>query len=153
MLSTVEYNANEVTINHMDKRFTALITVFFLAFAVFIFTVVFQDPVNQLIRANVKNVASADKSLVFAWPLTQKADGVSIVKVDVFVRSPDNQPVAAKPVTIQTTLGEIVAVASTSDKSGKATFNLTSSTPGVATLTVTIDNTITTSKNISVKFE
>ncbi len=137
----------------MDKRFTALITVFFLAFAVFIFTVVFQDPVNQLIRASGNNNASADKSLVFAWPLTQKADGVSVVKVDVFVRSSDNQPVAAKPVAIQSTLGTVIAVASTSDKSGKATFNLTSTSPGIATLTVTIDNSITTSKNISVKFE
>lgn len=137
----------------MDKKLLGLVVVFFVIFILFTTAIIFQKPLTQAIRATEENTPSGASSLIFAWPLSEKADGVSQVKIDVFVRSKSNRLISKKTVKITTTLGNIQPVSSVSDDVGKTTFIITSSTPGVAELSAIIDNSITLQKTLSIKFE
>ena len=136
----------------MDKKLLGLIVAFFVTFILFMTAIVFQEPLTRAIRATEENTPSGTNSLIFAWPLSEKVGGQQ-VKIDVFVRSRSNKPISKQPVSVATSLGEIQPAAAVSDSVGKATFVLTSSAPGVAELTATIDNTIPLQKTLSVKFE
>lgn len=135
----------------MDKTLVGLMMIFFLAFTVFITFVVFNEQLSTVTRASTDFV-SAEKSLVFAWPLSLKADGVEESEITVFIRSEDGRSIEGKTVTLETTLGEVLEDTVVTDKGGKALFTLTSSSPGVAEITAIVDNS-TVTRTVSVKFE
>ncbi len=137
----------------MDKKLLGLIVAFFVTFLLFTTVIIFHKPITQAIRATEENTPSGESSLIFAWPLSEKADGVKQVSVDVFVRSKSNKPLSKKTVNVTTTLGNIQPVSNLSDSAGKTTFIISSTTAGIAQLTATIDNSITLQKTLSVKFE
>lgn len=137
----------------MDKKVVGLMVIFFLSFGIFTSIVLFnKSPLTQFIRAEKELTPSARNSLVFAYPLTVKADGVSKNKVTIFVRNEANNVIPNKPVTISTTLGEPVEKVITTGKDGKAEFNITSITPGIAEITASVSN-VTLLQKVTVKFE
>lgn len=125
--------------------------IFFLAFTVFITFVVFNEQFSTITRASTDFV-SAEKSLIFAWPLTLKADGTEESEITVFIRTEDGRAIEGKSVTLETTAGQVLEDTVVTDKGGKALFTLTSSSPGVAEITAIVDN-ITVKRTVSVKFE
>ncbi len=137
----------------MDKKLTILMLIFFLSFGLFTSIVVFNKPLSRLTRAKEEFLPSPDTSLVFVWPLNTKAGNQSSVMINVFVRNNNNLPLSNKKVSVNTTLGRINEIQSTTDKSGKATFNLISDSPGLAEITATIDNQFQIKQKVSVKFE
>ena len=136
----------------MDKKLMSLIGIFMLSFGVFFSVVVFNKPLSRLIRASQETYPSAANSLVFAWPLTVKADGQTSSTITVFLRNEKNYPVPDKPVTILTSLGEIKESQVVSSKDGKTEFHIISSTAGIADITVQTGS-LTLTQKISVKFE
>ncbi|MFN4212908.1 MAG: Ig-like domain-containing protein [Microgenomates group bacterium] len=137
----------------MDKKLTGLMLIFFLAFSLFTSFMIFNKPLSRLTRAKEEFIASADTSLVFAWPLTAKADNQSSVMVSIFVRNFNNIPLPNKKVSLTTNLGTVTEIQPITDKAGKATFKLNSNTPGIAQLTAVVDNQIQLKQKVSVKFE
>ncbi len=137
----------------MDKKLIGLMSIFFVAFLFFTTLVVFKNPLSTITRAGNAGQPSGANSLLFAWPLNTKADKSSTVKIDVFVRSDTNAPLENKTVTLKSTLGSIRAVQEATDKGGKATFILTSETPGIAEVTATIDQSTPLTQKLSIKFE
>lgn len=135
----------------MDKTLVGLMMIFFLAFTVFITFVVFNEQFSTITRASTDFV-SAEKSLIFAWPLTLKADGTEESEITVFIRTEDGRAIEGKSVTLETTAGQVLEDTVVTDKGGKALFTLTSSSPGVAEITAIVDN-ITVNRTVSVKFE
>ncbi|KKQ23136.1 MAG: Intimin-like protein [Candidatus Roizmanbacteria bacterium GW2011_GWC2_37_13] len=126
---------------------------FVLAFGLFMGFVVFNQPIRTFTRAAEELVPSSESSLIFAWPLTANADGSEKVDINVFVRNAKNLPLTNKRVNLETNLGTISVVTDTTDKSGKASFSLTSSTPGVGEIKATIDNQVQIKQTVTIKFE
>lgn len=127
--------------------------IFFLSFGIFVSVLLLnKSPLTQLIRAEKELIPSAKNSLVFAYPLTVKADGVSQNKVTIFVRNDTNNVIPNKVVTITTSLGTPTKTEITTGKDGKAEFNITSTRPGVAEITATAGNVLLQQK-VTVKFE
>lgn len=137
----------------MDRKLAGLIALFFLAFFVFVSFVVFDRPLSRFTRAKEDTQPSGNSSLLFAWPLTAKADGKQEVVIDVFVRSESNKPVPSREVAITSTLGTVRSTSATSDKTGKASFVLISSDAGIAEVGAVVDNSIPLSQKLTIKFE
>ena len=135
----------------MDKKLAGLISLFFLAFFVFISVLVFGKPLSRFTRAAEDSRPSADKTLLFAWPLSSVV--AQPVTVDIFVRSESGKPVENREVLMQTSLGTLNPNIGKSDKNGKASFTLISSTPGVADVSAVVDNSVTINQKGSVRFE
>jgi len=138
----------------MDKKFVALMMVFFLVFGVFITTTVFNKQIANFARASTETDPSAQTSLIFAWPLTAKVGDK--VGVNVFIRNAKNIPLDKKPVKLATNLGLINGTQESileSDKTGKVSFTLSSDTTGVAELTAFVNNNVQLIQKVSVKFE
>ncbi len=136
----------------MDKKLVSLFAIFFLTFGVFFSVVVFNKPLSRLIRASQELVPSSSNSLVLAWPLTVKADGVAQSTITVFLRNDKNMPVGSRPVSVNSSLGQVKESGLTTGKDGKVEFHITSTTSGVAELTVSSSN-INLTQKISIKFE
>jgi hypothetical protein len=138
----------------MDKKFVALMVLFFVVFGVFIGSTLFSQQFGSFARASAQTDPSSKTSLIFAWPLTAKVGAK--VDVNIFIRNADNQPLDKKPVKLVTNLGLINGAqesSSESDKTGKASFVLLSDTVGVAELTAFTSGNVQLSQKISVKFE
>jgi hypothetical protein len=141
----------------MDKKLIGLMLVFLVAFTLFTSMVIFNKPLSQLTRASASLVADPNSSLILVWPLTAKANGTTPVEINVFIRNDSKNgafALANKQVKLNTTSGIIKENNLITDKKGKATFSLVSSTPGVAEITAEVpgDNVIIKQKS-SVKFE
>ena len=138
----------------MDKKFVALMIVFFLVFGVFISSTLFNKQISNFIRASTDTNPSSQTSLIFAWPLTAKVGDK--VEVNIFIRNANNLPLDKKQVKLVTNLGLINGTSestSESDKTGKVNFTLSSDTAGIAKLTAFINDNIQLSQKNSVKFE
>ena len=138
----------------MDKKFMALMLVFFLVFGVFVTTTLFNKQISNIARASTETDPSAQTSLIFAWPLTVKVGDK--VDVNVFIRNANNLPLDKKPVKLVTNLGLVNGTpesTSESDKTGKVSFTLSSDTVGIAELTAFVNNNIQLIQKVSVKFE
>lgn len=136
----------------MDKKLTTLIAIFFLSFGIFASVIVFNKPLSSIIRASQEINLSVTNSLIFAWPLTVKADGQSQSTVTVFLRNEKNYPVPNKPVTLSSSFGQVKEAQLTSGKDGKAEFHLVSASTGIANITV-YSGSLELAQKISVKFE
>lgn len=137
----------------MDKKLGSLLAIFVIVFAVFIGFVLFNQPIRTFTRASEELVPSSESSLIFAWPLNSKADGLSKVQINVFIRNSKNYPLNNKKVNLTTTLGNITNNSDTTDKSGKATFSLVSNSPGIAEVKAFVDNQIQIKQTVTVKFD
>lgn len=138
----------------MDKKFIALMILFFVVFGVFISSTLFSDKIANFARASTETDPSPTTSLIFAWPLTSKVGGN--VDINIFIRNNNNQPLDKKIVKLVTTLGSIGGakeLTSETDKTGKATFSLTSDTAGLAELSAFVNNNVQLTQKITVKFE
>jgi len=135
----------------MDKKLSGLIFVFFLAATLFVSVMVFNQPLSQLTRAKEEFIPSKQKSLIFAWPLNSSIG--KPVNISVFLRNENGFPLVNKNVTLSTTLGQINPMKAVTDKSGKATFILTSSSPGIAEVSATAENTYVLDQKVTIKFE
>ncbi|HEX7543146.1 MAG TPA: hypothetical protein VF385_03630 [Patescibacteria group bacterium] len=138
----------------MDKRFMALMVVFFLVFGVFVTSTLFNKQISNFARASTETDPSSQTSLILAWPLTAKVGDK--VDVNVFIRSANNSPLDKKQVKLVTNLGLINGTQEStaeSDKTGKVSFTLTSDTAGIAELSAFINNDIQISQKVTVKFE
>lgn len=136
----------------MDKKLTGLISLFLLSFFIFITVVVFGKPLSLFTRAAEDSKPSATKSLIFAWPLSASVTRSETVKVDVFVRSETGIPITKRQITVDTTLGSVSPQTVLTDNTGKASFSLTSQTVGTSQLTATVDNSVSVTQKVSVKF-
>jgi len=138
----------------MDKKFMALVLVFFLVFGVFMSLMLFNKQITNFARASAETDPSSQTSLIFAWPLTAKIGDK--VEVNVFIRNANNTPLNKKSVRLTTNLGLINGSqesTSESDKTGKVNFTLSSDTVGIAELTAFVNNNIQLIQKVSVKFE
>ena len=137
----------------MDKKFIALMVLFFIVFGVFITTTLFNKQIG-FARASTETDPSPKTSLIFAWPLTTKVGNK--VDVNVFVRNVNNFPLDKKPIRLATNLGLINGAQEStveSDKTGKVSFVLSSDSVGVAELTAYINGNTPFSQKVTVKFE
>lgn len=137
----------------MDKKLTGLLVLFVLVFSLFISYVVFNKQIATFTRASEELVPSSQTSLIFAWPLTAKADGQTKVNINVFVRNNKNVPMANKLVSLSTNLGDFETNNIITDKTGKASFYLISNQTGLAEITALVDNKIQLNQKITIKFE
>lgn len=137
----------------MDKKLVALMLIFLLSFGLFVTITVFNKPLTRLTKAKEEFLPSSESSLIFAWPLTSKADGKYSVQVNVFVRNTINTPLPNKKVKLSTSVGRFRENEVISDKVGKSTFLLASDAPGLAEVTAMVDSQIQLKQKISVKFE
>ena len=137
----------------MDKKLFALITLFFISFAFFAILTVFYKPITQFTRAKEDAIASAERSKIIAWPLALKADGTQQSVINIFIVSESDKPLSNKVVNLITSLGQLKDSQVTTDNGGKATFYLTSTTPGIAEIEASISPNVKLIKKISVKFE
>lgn len=139
----------------MDKKFIALMVLFFIVFGAFISTTLLSKGMfGRSARASTETDPSSSTSLIFAWPLTAKVGGK--VDVNIFIRNANNLPLDKKPVRLVTDLGLINGTQEStaeSDKSGKVNFVLSSSTIGIAELTAFVNGNIQLSQKVTVKFE
>lgn len=137
----------------MDRKLVGLMLIFMLSFGLFTTITVFNKPLTRLTKAKEEFLTSSDSSLLFAWPLTAKADGKYVVQVNVFVRNATNIPLLNKKVHLSTSLGTIKENDLETDKAGKATFMVSSASQGLAEFSVLIDNQVQLKQKVSVKFE
>ena len=128
-------------------------SLFIFSFLIFVSLVFFNKPLTRLSRAKEETIPSPQNSLIFAWPLSSKADDESTVQINVFVRNMNNAPLENKKVHLETSLGTLKDNDHMSEKSsGKATFVLISREIGIAEIRATIDNSVGLEKKITVKF-
>lgn len=139
----------------MDKKLSALLAIFFAMFTVFALAI-FLGSTGQLTtftRAKEDFAASGKTSLLFAFPLLLKSDGISKSSISVFVRSEKGMPVKDKKVMISASMGELSANEITTDDKGKAMVTLTSNTPGSSVVEATIEGSIKIAQTLSITFE
>ncbi|PIS15625.1 hypothetical protein COT62_02600 [Candidatus Roizmanbacteria bacterium CG09_land_8_20_14_0_10_41_9] len=137
----------------MDKRLVVLMSLFIFSFLIFVSLVFFNKPLTRLSRAKEETIPSPQNSLIFAWPLSSKADGEDTVQINVFVRNMNNAPLENKKVHLETTLGTLRENDLMSEKSsGKATFVLISKEAGIAEIQAIVDNYVSLEKKITIKF-
>lgn len=127
--------------------------IFFLAFGLFFTLIVFNGQITNFARAKEESIPSSETSLIFAWPLTAAADGKTPVEINVFIRNANNLPLSNKKVDLTTTLGAFSQSSGTTDKSGKASFSMTSTSTGLADITAQVDGQVQLKQKITVKFE
>ena len=137
----------------MDKKLGGLLAVFFLLFTVFASTILFNGQLSSITRAKEDFTPSATTSLLFAYPLLVKADGVTKSTISVFVRSDKGMPVKDKKITISSSIGILDGATATTDDKGKASINLTSSRAGSAVITALIDGSLKITQPLTVTFE
>jgi hypothetical protein len=138
----------------MDKKFVALMILFFVVFGVFISTTLLSGKIGNFARASTETDPSSATSLIFAWPLTAKVGDK--VDVNIFVRNAGNLPLDKKQVKLVTNLGLINGAQESiaeSDKTGKVSFVLTSDSIGIAELSAFVNGNIQLSQKVTVKFE
>lgn len=147
----------------MDKKFVGLVSMLFIISVLLLVltlsglsgsgTSPIYEAVKSIVRGKEGSVASADKSLMFCWPIQQAADGKSKITVSVFARNSNQKalpnhlvtlsapPLAINPKTIQT------------NKDGVANFSLASVATASAQVTAIVDNSITLSSKCSAIFK
>lgn len=113
----------------------------------------FNKPISKFTRAKEDFVPSAQNSLLFAYPLSVKADGVSKSTINVFIRSDKGMPVKEQKITLSATLGDVEETEITTDEQGKSTFHLSSTRPGIAAIEAMVGGSTRLTQKLSVKFE
>ncbi len=127
-----------------DKKFIALISLFFLLFIAGIATVTLQQPTSQVLRAKSSN-PSALKSFIIVYPQIGIAGDETSdkkptqVKVSVFIRDESGAVLSGRSVQLSTSPAVNIKPADTvsTDNVGMAQFFLTSSATGTVKISAT----------------
>ena len=135
----------------MEKKFVFLIGVFFVLFGLFISLILFEKPLVRLTRAKLDQ-PSAEKSIIFAWPLKVVADSRSESVITVFARNENSDELSNRTITLASSIGQLVESTAVTDKLGKAEFRIRSSTIGLADLKAVIDNTTPVNQTVVIEF-
>ncbi|MBP7966934.1 Ig-like domain-containing protein [Candidatus Woesebacteria bacterium] len=137
----------------MDRKLWILGGIFLLTFLSFMSVIFLNDPIARLTRAaNPNTRPSLQTSLVFAWPLNTVADGKAKSEITIFIRDTAGRGLEGQQVRITSSLGMLAQATSTTDSTGKATFNLTSTSKGIANIEAFVDNTRLL-KTVTVQFK
>ena len=137
----------------MDKKLGGLLLVFFLLFTIFASVMFFNKSLVSFTRAKEDYVPSAKASLLFAYPLLVKADGVAKSSISIFIRSDKGMPVKDQKIVLSVSVGQLSASEVTTDEKGKATVTLTSTTPGTSVIEAAIGGSEKITQPLSVTFE
>jgi len=137
----------------MDKKLGGLLLLFFLLFTVFASSILFNGQLSSITRAKEDYTPSAATSLLFAYPLLLKSDGVSKSTISVFVRSDKGMPVKDQKITVTASVGTLSEGEVTTDEKGKATLTITSTNPGVSTINAVIAGSLKIAQPLTVTFE
>jgi hypothetical protein len=137
----------------MDKKFFFLISLFFVAFALFSITAIRQSSLVTFIRAKEESTPSPEKSVLVAWPLTVNLSNDNQSKITVFVRSNKEIPVPNVAVRLITDFGTYSPEEAYTDKNGKVEFIIKSDTSGNANISAILNNTTRINQKVNVKFE
>lgn len=126
------------------QRFLLSAILFFLVLIFFSFFFFLYEARFFGSRASVTRVdISAENSYVFSNPLKAVADGKEKIRVTVFVLNTQGLGVFGKKVTMTNNPQVVIdPVQPTTDSTGKAMFDYTSTIPGEYYLEVTADSTI-----------
>ena len=135
----------------MDKKFVILVGVFLVLFGVFISLVLFEKPLVRLTRAKLDQ-PSAEKSIIFAWPLKVVADGRSESVITVFARTENGDELSNRSITLTSSVGQLVETTVVTDKLGKAEFKIRSTIAGMADLKAVVDNTTPINQTVVIEF-
>lgn len=137
----------------MDSKFVGLVVLFILGFSVFSSYVFLSGNLNVATRAsNQNNNPSVQNSLIFAWPLSVPADGITESEISVFIRNQENRGLEGKVVRLESDLTILSAGTQTTDSDGKAVFKVSSSTQGLAEISAIVDNNKIV-RTVSVEFK
>lgn len=135
----------------MDKKFILLSGFFFVLFGLFISLMFFEKPLVKFTRAK-QEIPSADKSILFAWPLRLPSDGTSESTVSVFIRNENGDELGRRTVTLTTSLGQLQTSSIITDKLGKAEFKIKSATAGTAEIKGVIENSTPINQTLTIEF-
>ncbi len=133
----------------MDKKLVGLITVFLLVFGVFM-TYIFarQSGGSLSIRANQSKIASCPNSFLFATNVDSNNRSETVT---AYVRDDASNGLANLAFQCTSTLGSLSPDNLVTNKMGQASFTLSSTTPGVATVSCTLPCGLF-SRSVTVKF-
>ncbi|MBI3619716.1 Ig-like domain-containing protein [Candidatus Roizmanbacteria bacterium] len=137
----------------MDKKMLSLVAIFILTFTLFTTLLVFKGPIARFTRASEEYNVSADNSILLGCPLILKADGLANCTIYSFITSKKGTPLANKNVRLSTSLGLLTPPSAVTDNTGKAQFNLTSTTPGVAIVKATVEDVTVLTHPIKITFQ
>lgn len=137
----------------MDKKLGGLLLIFFLLFTIFASTILFNNQLSSITRAKEDYAPSAKASLIFAYPLLVKADGVTKSTISIFVRSDKGMPVKDQKVLLSASIGQLSATEITTDEKGKASATITSNTQGASHIGAIISSTLKIIQPLSVTFQ
>lgn len=135
-----------------DMYFRYFVAATSLALMIVVGYFILTGPFATAIRATVAPVPNESASLLFAYPLTIKADGIDKSTIDVLVADREGRPIPNKAVTVVTTMGALVPSNAPTDTSGHARFELTVEEPGIAEISLRVDS-VAFAKRITVKGE
>lgn len=135
----------------MDKKFIVLSGFFFVLFGLFISLMLFEKPLVRFTRAKQER-PSAEKSILFAWPLRVPADGKSESTINVFIRNDNGDELGKRTVTLTAAIGEFEESTVVADKLGKAEFKIKSSVAGIAEIRGVVENSTPIVQTVSIEF-
>lgn len=136
----------------MDKKLVGLVALFFISFAVFSTLIVTNRSLTSFTRANVQDTkADLGKSLIVVYPIVSQSGAQDAITATVFVRNARNVPLENKQVTLTSTLGT-VREGTVLTQAGKATFHVTSTSPGQSLLTAEVVGEGPLTQNVTVTF-
>lgn len=127
-----------------DRKFNVFLGIFLLLFATVTYLSLSNNRLGIFTRASNKELDIA-KSVILINKLEAQATGSDISTITVFARNSSGIGIVNKRVEITSTLGTLNLPSQLTDSYGKAVFNLVSSSPGTAILSVQIDSQPVTS--------
>lgn len=136
----------------MDKKLVGLVALFFISFAVFSTLIVTNRSLTSFTRANVQDTkADLGKSLIVVYRIVSQSGAQDAITATVFVRNARNVPLENKQVSLTATLGT-VREGTVLTQDGKATFHVTSTSPGQSLLTAEVVGEGPLTQNVTVTF-
>lgn len=124
-----------------DKYFALLVYSVLVAAVLMGGYALFTGPLSGVSRAVLPARASASTSMILGYPLTITADGSTASTIDVFIADESGTPLTNRKVDVDVTLGEISPATAMTDQTGRVSYKLTMSEPGISTINVTVDGT------------
>lgn len=155
----LEYEqANQRLRRYEPRGHKALLLIGIIIAVIIIFTATYISTIRTSISSRAQSTNSATtislaNSYVFASPLTAVPDGVSIIRITVFVLNNQGLGVADREVFLKNT--EALQVAKTqalTDLFGRAIFDVSSTTAGSYTISAEVSGSILPQK-VSISFQ
>lgn len=155
----LEYEAENSRLHKYEPRtHKAFLLVGIILAVIIIFTATYISTIRTSYRSSAQSISSAtsislSNSYVFASPLTAVPDGVSIIRITVFVLNSQGLGVSDQEVTLKNT--ESLNVSKTqaiTDSIGRAIFDVSSTTAGSYTISASAAGSVLPQK-VSISFQ